>query len=220
MAQFLWSVKGEKRLHWVSWSTICLPEDEGGLGIRLLEIIQQSLHAKLLWWAMSTDSLWARYMRAKFYHNGTWSHHTNDSPLWTSLHKQLPMLTRLCRWVVGEGNIPFWGTNWIGESIEGPFPRDISLSIKDALPIIGDMDPWISTHHRELIAQVHLHPTPDKLIFEPPDSGSFAASKYAEALRDSQPKHRWAQRILRSKLPLTLSSFLWKLLLHACYSCG
>lgn len=37
MGAFLWSQQGQNRTHWVSWSKICKPISEGGLGIRWVE---------------------------------------------------------------------------------------------------------------------------------------------------------------------------------------
>lgn len=37
MANFLWNSKGEARAHWVSWSSICSPIEEGWLNIRTLD---------------------------------------------------------------------------------------------------------------------------------------------------------------------------------------
>lgn len=37
MAKFLWSVKGKKCFHWVRWAMVCLPIEEGGLGVRRFE---------------------------------------------------------------------------------------------------------------------------------------------------------------------------------------
>jgi len=47
---FLWGGLGEEfKYHLVSWSTICSPISEGGLGIRNLRIFNQTLLGKWLW---------------------------------------------------------------------------------------------------------------------------------------------------------------------------
>lgn len=44
LAQFFWSSKiGEKGKHWVNWQTVCLPQDEGGLGFRRISDIYMAL---------------------------------------------------------------------------------------------------------------------------------------------------------------------------------
>lgn len=73
LANFLWNVKGESRLHWVWLSKICLPLNEGGMGIRKLRLIWSCLHANLLWRVMHGCSLWARYAHSKYFRNGVLS---------------------------------------------------------------------------------------------------------------------------------------------------
>lgn len=70
MARFLWGVKGETRTHWINWKSVCTPLDEGGLGIRSLNQMQDGLHAKLMWVALLDSSLWARVIRAKYFVGG------------------------------------------------------------------------------------------------------------------------------------------------------
>lgn len=67
MANFLWNAQGERRAHWVRWSTVCLPMYEGGLGIRGFKHVRSILHAKLLWYVMEGKFLWAKYVRAKYF---------------------------------------------------------------------------------------------------------------------------------------------------------
>lgn len=81
VAQFLWNVKGEARTHWIKWSSICYPILEGGLGFRRLEQIREGLQAKLLWMILSGGSLWAKYMRAKYFINDQPGDKGNASPL-------------------------------------------------------------------------------------------------------------------------------------------
>lgn len=49
-AQFFWSnhIEGISR-HWVRWSSLCLPEDEGGIGFKRVQDVSMALFCKL-WW--------------------------------------------------------------------------------------------------------------------------------------------------------------------------
>lgn len=57
MNNFLWDSRGERRVHWVNWDSVCCPKEEGGLGLRRLSHIQRGLHGKLMWLVLNGDSL-------------------------------------------------------------------------------------------------------------------------------------------------------------------
>ncbi|XP_042958059.1 uncharacterized protein LOC122293578 [Carya illinoinensis] len=56
LSSFFWGDsdgKGKKK--WISWTHICRPPDEGGLGIRDFSDIQEALHWKLAWRLIKVD---------------------------------------------------------------------------------------------------------------------------------------------------------------------
>ncbi|XP_043705536.1 uncharacterized protein LOC122655405 [Telopea speciosissima] len=62
-SDFLWGQsEWGKRHHWVSWSKVCAPVAEGGLGIRNLEDMTRALRLKGLWRAMTGKSLWCKFL--------------------------------------------------------------------------------------------------------------------------------------------------------------
>jgi len=65
---FLWGGLGEEfKYHLVSWSTVCSPISEGGLGIRNLRIFNQALLGKWLWrFAHEREALWRSVVDAKY----------------------------------------------------------------------------------------------------------------------------------------------------------
>lgn len=111
MANFLWNIQGVSRVHWVRWSKICTPIDEGGLGILRMDHLVESLHAKLMWATMSGYTLWAKFARAKYFTEDTPRDSITPSPLWNSLIQQYPRLCRFSKWVVGLGARRFWLDN-------------------------------------------------------------------------------------------------------------
>ncbi|XP_060216654.1 uncharacterized protein LOC132644113 [Lycium barbarum] len=62
-AQLFWSnTISERGTHWTKWYTVCLPQDEGGLGFRSLSDMSMALCAKL-WWNLRTKPfLWSPRM--------------------------------------------------------------------------------------------------------------------------------------------------------------
>ncbi|XP_060200489.1 uncharacterized protein LOC132628743 [Lycium barbarum] len=66
-AKFFWSnTVGVKSKHWVAWDKLCLPKDEGGIGLRSLTDISKALFAKLWWNFRCGRSLWGSYMLNKY----------------------------------------------------------------------------------------------------------------------------------------------------------
>lgn len=110
-ANFLWNIQGASGVHWVRWSEICTPIDEGGLGILRMDHLVESLHAKLMWATMSGDTLWAKFARAKYFTEDTPRDSITPSPLWNSLIQQYPRLCRFSKWVIGLGAHRFWLDN-------------------------------------------------------------------------------------------------------------
>ncbi|KAL8463730.1 hypothetical protein ACS0TY_034404 [Phlomoides rotata] len=69
----------------VSWSSVCLPKEEGGLGIRDIKIWNQALLAKVLWSIHNkADSLWIKWIHSYYLPNTTfwnWAPNKQTSPL-------------------------------------------------------------------------------------------------------------------------------------------
>jgi hypothetical protein len=70
---FLWGGIGEEfKYHLVSWSKVCSPISEGGLGIRNLRIFNKALLGKWLWrYAYEREALWKSVVDAKY--GSTWA---------------------------------------------------------------------------------------------------------------------------------------------------
>ncbi|KAG5596673.1 hypothetical protein H5410_037905 [Solanum commersonii] len=67
LANFFWGNSGGKqKYHWTKWETLCKPTQEGGIGIRKLEDIADALSCKLWWHFRTKDTLWTKFMRAKY----------------------------------------------------------------------------------------------------------------------------------------------------------
>ncbi|XP_060210567.1 uncharacterized protein LOC132637503 [Lycium barbarum] len=66
-AKFFWcNTVGVKRKHWVAWDKLCLPKDEGGIGLRSLTDISNALFVKLWWNFRCGRSFWSSYMLNKY----------------------------------------------------------------------------------------------------------------------------------------------------------
>lgn len=64
----MWGGSEEKRnTHWVSWNDVCMPMENGGLGLKRLEFFNKSLFFKWRWKILETsNSLWFRILKARY----------------------------------------------------------------------------------------------------------------------------------------------------------
>ncbi|XP_042065480.1 uncharacterized protein LOC121808994 [Salvia splendens] len=117
MARFLWgSCDTSRKTHWIKWQTVCLPTDEGGLGIRSLADSVEAFSIKMWWRFREHDSLWAQYMYQKYCSISfpLVAYMSNRfSPMWRRLFKVGDLCREQVRWVVGNRNISFWHDSWV-----------------------------------------------------------------------------------------------------------
>lgn len=66
-SSFFWGQQDNTAKHrWIGWDSILTTKEEGGLGIRKISEMIEAFIIKLWWKVRKDDSLWARYMRAKY----------------------------------------------------------------------------------------------------------------------------------------------------------
>lgn len=114
---FLWGSTVEKRKqHLVAWDRVCLPKEDGGLGIRSAKPMNQALLGKVGWRLIhDRDSLWARVLRKKYkvgdIQDSSWMKtKSTGSSTWRSVQLGLQegVLPRLT-WILGDGReVRFW----------------------------------------------------------------------------------------------------------------
>ncbi|XP_019233205.1 PREDICTED: uncharacterized protein LOC109213823 [Nicotiana attenuata] len=66
-SRFLWGSSGDKnKFHWSSWKNLCVPKEEGGIGIRRMEDINEICSIKRWWRFRTCPYLWVEYLRARY----------------------------------------------------------------------------------------------------------------------------------------------------------
>ncbi|KAI5422272.1 hypothetical protein KIW84_045654 [Lathyrus oleraceus] len=66
MRNFLWSGDLEnKKLVTVSWSTVCTPVSEGGLGLRSIPKINEAFILKLCWDILHSEDQWDTFLKSR-----------------------------------------------------------------------------------------------------------------------------------------------------------
>ncbi|XP_060190667.1 uncharacterized protein LOC132619937 [Lycium barbarum] len=116
MIRFLWSDKESMRkYHWSSWEAMCLPGEEGGVGLRCLSDVSNAFTAKQWWNLRTKDSLWKEYMMSKYC--------STRNPVirkvigvqsltWRSMCKVRDQIEDNFTWQIGQGHLSFWYDNW------------------------------------------------------------------------------------------------------------
>ncbi|KAF3549742.1 hypothetical protein DY000_02004116 [Brassica cretica] len=118
-SRFLWNgnITGRSKAK-ISWKSVCLPQSEGGLGLRDLTTWNQTLSLKLLWLLHCEDeSLWASWTkRNRIKGESIWSidEEKQRSWIWKSILHLRPLAERFIRCEVGNGtSASFWFDNWL-----------------------------------------------------------------------------------------------------------
>ena len=122
---FLWGGSQElKKIAWVKWDVICLPKEDGGLGIKDISKFNAALMGRRIWALSSNQNqLWARILTSKYggwsnlsngrdkvWHSQWWSdlQKLNQQPEFSSIHQQMVWKVR------GGDKIKFWKDKWLG----------------------------------------------------------------------------------------------------------
>ena len=142
--RFLWGGgPDQNKIAWVSWKSVCLPKDKGGLGLKDITSFNTALLGKWEWNLMHhKGELWAKVLESKY---GGWrglaeaGRVGHQSIWWRDLQKVLfnsnsgQLIQKGIKWKVGSGNhIKFWEDRWIGEEdpLAVKYPRLYSISMQ------------------------------------------------------------------------------------------
>jgi hypothetical protein len=113
---FIWSGNiSQKKLVTVSWKKICVPMDEGGLGLRSLISINEAANLMLCWEFLNTDEDWAHILRSRVLRGQKANNHHIFSSLWSSIKSEMTIIKENSCWKVGTGDsINLWNDAWCG----------------------------------------------------------------------------------------------------------
>ncbi|XP_056848360.1 uncharacterized protein LOC130498784 [Raphanus sativus] len=166
-SRFLWSGNIEKKgIAKVDWNTVCLPKEEGGLGLRNFTTWNHVLCLKFIWLILSkSPSLWVDWHQSVHLNEESfWTIEASaaDSWAWRKLLDLRPLALQFCKLQLGNGlSASFWYDVWspLGQLIKhigeaGPRALRTSRSAKVADVIRGST--WILPHPRSQ-KEVDLH---------------------------------------------------------------
>ncbi|XP_042964506.1 uncharacterized protein LOC122298703 [Carya illinoinensis] len=223
-SDFLWgSSLGNKKRKWVAWHQMCKPVEEGGIGIRDLVEVQQSLFMKFGWKLVTGVSLWADFFREKYLrrdHVYNLMSKNKGSRFWKGIMEVMPRILLNSKWLIGAGNINFWMDNWLGG---GP--------LKDLCPVVGSEHLQVAEVFDErgpkldvlsqlvssdimqqiFVANVRLRPRADAIIWKISWDGNFTTKSAWEICRERGELCEWRRWLWLDKIPKKMSFLCWRL---------
>ncbi|GJX43971.1 putative reverse transcriptase domain-containing protein [Tanacetum coccineum] len=122
MHGFLWCqgslCKGKAK---VSWEVVCLPKQEGGLGIRRLEHFNKALMVSHIWKLLSLkESLWVQWIHSyKLKNRSFWDipYRGNMSWGWRKILQLRPLIRNFIWYCIGDGShVSMWFDRWCNAS--------------------------------------------------------------------------------------------------------
>ncbi|XVF36663.1 hypothetical protein REPUB_Repub19eG0076600 [Reevesia pubescens] len=119
MRTFLWGgTTGNKKMHMISWEKVCLPKEQGGLGLRNTKTINQAFLAKLGWLILQDkESLWIEVMKKKYLKQKDFlsvEAKSSDSYTWKSILKGRNLVKQGIGKNVNNGlSTKFWLEEWL-----------------------------------------------------------------------------------------------------------
>ncbi|RVW44616.1 Heat shock protein 90-5, chloroplastic [Vitis vinifera] len=134
---FLWGGGSlERKAHLIKWKVVCSPKEEGGLGIRKIDVLNKALLGKWVWrYAYEKENLWKRVIGVKYGQEGCgWRTKDVCGPygvgLWKEIMKEADWCWESIVFKVGKGTrILFWMDKWCGnEALSQIFPQLFTLA--------------------------------------------------------------------------------------------
>nr|GEU31182.1 CASP-like protein 4A3 [Tanacetum cinerariifolium] len=130
----------------VSWEVVCLPKDEGGLGVRRLDHFNKALMVSHIWKLISLkESLWMRWIHVyKLKGRSFWDipHRGNMTWGWRKILQLRPLIREFIWYNIGDGSrVSIWFDKWCSHSPLSTIisPRDIFRAGFDLASTVRDV---------------------------------------------------------------------------------
>nr|XP_027124765.1 uncharacterized protein LOC113741433 [Coffea arabica] len=222
LARFFWgeSEFGAKR-HWSKWANLCFPVEEGGVGFRSLQTIVEAFSCKLWWMFRHGQSLWAQFMRARYFG----PLHPNQGPFSVQLSatckRMLSVRTTMelwLQWDLSREEVAFWWDNWSGLGpLAWRFPE--AASDVKVLDFVRE-GRWDFSALASVPAAIWdaaqgsffcFGLDPDTLVWRRDPSGVFSTRSAYQLARPARARSWTFSFVWHSFIPRKLSFFMWRL---------
>ncbi|CAL9018252.1 unnamed protein product [Prunus brigantina] len=135
IARFWWGQKqDETKVHWISWVTLGLPKNQGGMGFRDFNDFNLALLAKQCWrLIMYPNSQWAQLLKARYFPECSFLEAKKGgraSWAWASLLEGRKIILQGARWQILNGKqAKLWKDRWIPSLHDGKLHPHLQVSV-------------------------------------------------------------------------------------------
>ncbi|XP_058756918.1 uncharacterized mitochondrial protein AtMg00310-like [Vicia villosa] len=155
--KFLWNHNEEKKgMNWVSWSSMCKHQNEGGLGIKDLAKFNKALLAKWVWRFLNEEkSIWKGVLESRYgvlversIQKTRVGRRSMESVWWKDLMKlsdfdEANSLSKFLSFKLVDGKmLPFWYARWLGQRpLSEVFPT-LYMAVPSREVCVNSMGCW------------------------------------------------------------------------------
>ncbi|KAF6156545.1 hypothetical protein GIB67_000010 [Kingdonia uniflora] len=223
LRNFLWSGEPDsKKACVMAWGKVCKPLKEGGIKLRRLKEINQSLMMKLTWNFLNPKDEWSEFMRAKFIAtSGSFSTITKGSSIRAVVKGALEDIHAHSGWVIRDGAcIDLWRDNWCSPLSLKDMINDDGIPWTDLHAMVGCISRWSVPNNLQLFSYrfgVDIHDIKinknkiDRRVWKPDLVGNFSVKGTFDSIRNKGQPIWWVlERNLKSLLEVgdTMSPYL------------
>ncbi|PRQ42072.1 putative RNA-directed DNA polymerase [Rosa chinensis] len=223
---FIWSGNIETRkIVTVTWTQVCAPKKEGGVGIRDLATLNSAAVLRFAWNSFTSLNQWGDYMRTRYPILSSSKVRYRKSSIWPGFRSIALHITHNCRWIIGDGrSVSFWKDKWLQDPILdmlGFFDWSGFSDLRVA-DFISDhswqfpsffLDTFPDLYRKISDICLPLDTEPDMLIWETTASGELSFTDSYNLLRRHFIVRDWASTIWHSFIPPRFSFLAWRILL-------
>ncbi|XP_058742332.1 uncharacterized protein LOC131614798 [Vicia villosa] len=220
---FIWSGDSSKnKVVTVGWSSMCLPFNERGLGLRSIFKLNEASNLKLAWDLFSSTESWAVLMRQHVLRKNKVIKHHIFSSIWSSVRSEVSIVFANSLGCLGDGaDISLWFDHWCGVPLscsmadpESIIDQNVGSIIVDGkwdfskavTPIPPNLQLQIS---KCFIPIVNRH---DTRVWIHSQFGDMSAKTAYEFKRTKGDQKEWWRWIWSKSIPPSKSSLVWRLL--------
>ncbi|XP_027081100.2 uncharacterized protein [Coffea arabica] len=221
-SSFLWGSFNESKFHWIRWSQLCYPVDEGGVGFQRLQDVYTAFSSKLWWNFRTRSSLWETFMKAKYcrgLHPCQVELKNKDSSIWRRMVNVSRQVEFSMLWVAKEGACHFWYDNWLGcGALFLQVPVNLELSFHNFINNgHWDVNLLYHTIPKEYVSYILQQPIPEEgseveVFWMPTTSGKFSIHSAFQDIRQTRNKSMVFASIWHPRIPFKVSFFMFRLL--------
>ncbi|XP_019266683.1 PREDICTED: uncharacterized protein LOC109244105 [Nicotiana attenuata] len=225
IANFYWGKEDSRnKRHWIAWSYLCFPVQEGGVGFRSLQDTCNAFSAKLWWNFRTQNTLLKKFLEAKYCkrsHSVAKKWVYGQSHTWKRLMDIKKDVEPAIFWKIGRGQISFWWDNWTGLGALANLVHAIRTPKNTLVKDFIQAGSWRREKLLEVLPLNVVNVVQEVDINElrndcpywmPENSGVFTCKSAWDIIRKKKGESLTCKKIWHKKMPFKISFFMMRLL--------